>query len=210
MKTLRVPDRREDAFTLIELLIVIAIIAALAALVLSVMPAASGAGTKRVANAELLQVSTAIEAYKAKYGFYPPDATNVFRNTLYFELVGTILQNSNGQTGFRTLDGTHWITTNQVMAVFGISGFANSSTSGQGTDDRPAPSTFLKDLKPSQIATAPSYILMCSREWEGPGNSTNYWRYNSSHPTNNPGSYDLWVDLYINGKTQRVSNWSKQ
>jgi hypothetical protein len=38
----------------------------------------------------------------------------------------------------------------------------------------------------------------------------NPWRYVSSGPTNNPGSYDLWVDLYIGGKTYRLSNWSKE
>jgi len=34
------------------------------------------------------------------------------------------------------------------------------------------------------------------------------WRYNSSSPTNNPGTYDLWIDVIIDGKTNRFSNWS--
>ena len=38
----------------------------------------------------------------------------------------------------------------------------------------------------------------------------NPWRYNSTNPTNNPGGFDLWVDIYVGGKTQRVSNWSKK
>ena len=38
----------------------------------------------------------------------------------------------------------------------------------------------------------------------------NPWRYNSSSPTNNPGSYDLWVQLSIGGKTNLICNWSKQ
>jgi hypothetical protein len=37
----------------------------------------------------------------------------------------------------------------------------------------------------------------------------NPWHYNSSNPTNNPGSYDLWMDFISQGKTNRVSNWSK-
>jgi hypothetical protein len=37
----------------------------------------------------------------------------------------------------------------------------------------------------------------------------NPWRYNSSNPTNNPGSYDLWVQLSISGKTNLICNWSK-
>ncbi|MEI9963171.1 MAG: hypothetical protein WDM76_19275 [Limisphaerales bacterium] len=38
----------------------------------------------------------------------------------------------------------------------------------------------------------------------------NPWRYNSANPTNNPGSFDLWVDILVRGKTNRISNWSKQ
>ncbi len=38
----------------------------------------------------------------------------------------------------------------------------------------------------------------------------NPWRYNSSNPTNNPGTYDLWVDVIIDGKTNRFGNWSKE
>jgi hypothetical protein len=38
----------------------------------------------------------------------------------------------------------------------------------------------------------------------------NPWRYNSSNPTNNPGSYDLWIQLVIGGKSNLICNWSKQ
>jgi hypothetical protein len=37
----------------------------------------------------------------------------------------------------------------------------------------------------------------------------NPWRYNSSNPTNNPNGYDLWIDLSISGKTNRISNWNR-
>lgn len=35
------------------------------------------------------------------------------------------------------------------------------------------------------------------------------WRYNSSNPTNNPSSYDLWIDVMIDGQTNRFSNWTR-
>ena len=38
----------------------------------------------------------------------------------------------------------------------------------------------------------------------------NPWRYNSLNPTNNPGSYDLWIQLRIGGKTNLICNWTKQ
>jgi hypothetical protein len=38
----------------------------------------------------------------------------------------------------------------------------------------------------------------------------NPWRYNSSNPTNNPGSYDLWIQLSIGGTKYLICNWSSQ
>jgi hypothetical protein len=38
----------------------------------------------------------------------------------------------------------------------------------------------------------------------------NPWSYVSSHPTNNVGTYDLWVDIVIGHHTNRVCNWSAQ
>ncbi len=37
----------------------------------------------------------------------------------------------------------------------------------------------------------------------------NPWRY-VCPGTNNPGSYDLWIQLSIAGKTNLICNWSKQ
>jgi hypothetical protein len=41
------------------------------------------------------------------------------------------------------------------------------------------------------------------------GSPVSPWFYNSSNPTNNPGSYDLWMDVFYSGKTNRISNWSQ-
>ena len=38
----------------------------------------------------------------------------------------------------------------------------------------------------------------------------NPWRYNSSSPVHNPKSFDLWVDIPVAGKINRISNWNKQ
>jgi len=43
-----------------------------------------------------------------------------------------------------------------------------------------------------------------------PPHKINPYRYNSSSPTNNPRSYDLWIDVLIGGKFNRISNWSEQ
>ena len=61
------------AFTLIELLTVIAIIGLLAALLFPVLKGIKRQQYIRNATAEMEQMETAIERYKAAYGFYPPD-----------------------------------------------------------------------------------------------------------------------------------------
>ena len=67
------PPRRSSAFTLIELLTVISIIGVLAALLFPVLKGVKRQQFIRNAQAEMAQLETAIERYKATYGFYPPD-----------------------------------------------------------------------------------------------------------------------------------------
>src|ERR1051325_3887861 len=89
---MKTPDQRSNpaAFTLIELLVVIAVIAILAALIFPITAAIKKQQQIKVAQAELNQIQTAIEGYKEKLGFYPPDnPNNPITNQLYFELLGT-------------------------------------------------------------------------------------------------------------------------
>ena len=81
-------------FTLIELLVVIGIMALLAALVLPVVGAVKKHQYIYHAQAEMAKLETAIDRYKAAYGFYPPDnhvssTSQAVVNQLYYELVGT-------------------------------------------------------------------------------------------------------------------------
>jgi len=194
------------------MIVVIAIIGVLAALI---MPIAKGVRIKQMrsrAQTELNQIDTAIQDYHAKLGFYPPDSPGSTNSQLYFELAGTVLTNQNQL--YVTLDGSAHMAVADFGTVFGpnVTGFVNSSTSASGTDDRPAPVDFLKaGLKPSQVyvtnVTGSSVFkeLVCSVQ-----NTTelNPWQYVSTNPTNNPNTYDLWVDIVIAGKTNRISNWS--
>ena len=217
------------AFTLIELLVVISIIGILAAFSVPVL-----SGIKRQAyinktKAEMETIKTAIERYKAAYGFYPPgNPNNLLLNQLYYELEGTT---NNATTGiYRTLDGSSTIPTAQVNPAFGnsgVNGFMNCSKAGAG-EDAPLAKNFLSDLKASQIFrqytnnTPPSPVgvdlLVASvggpyQGYQPLGNNPgpNPWRYNSSSPTNNPGSYDLYVQLVIKpGQTNLICNWTKQ
>jgi len=217
MKTRILPTcRRYAAFTLVELLVVMAVIATLAAMI---FPAAAvikrNAAIKRV-QAEMKLVEMALTAYQADLGLYPPDNPDAPEfNQLFFELTGTTNITGNvflSQAGPSISD---------VKAVFGadVPGLVNVSR-GSGDEVRQAkdylislkPSNYLEVQHGSEIATVLGTTakgpLMLSQP--PPGRlSINPWRYTSGSATNNPGKYDLWVDVSLGGKTYRFCNWSE-
>jgi prepilin-type N-terminal cleavage/methylation domain-containing protein len=224
MKNFTSPGRSSAAaFTLIEMLVVIAIIAILASLIIPIAGVVGKTRKLKLAQAELAQVEAGIDSYKSKLGFYPPDNGNPTNTTvcpLYYELIGTI--GTNGT--YVTRDGASQIDTADLALFFNVTGLANSSASAKSTDEAKASESFLTGLRPAQIGQVDPTnhpqvkVLVCTVPWPEnqtpaplPQNPTmNPWRYTSSHPTNNAGAYDLWVDLPIGGKTYRISNWSKQ
>jgi len=208
-----------NGFTLVELLVVIAIIAVLAAFTIPVLDEVKRHQVISHTQAEMGQLQAAIDSYHATYGFYPPDnhtiQPNPAINQLYYELVG--VTNNNGS--FQTLDGRVTIASTVAQNTFGVSGFINCSKPGSGEDTAQAKS-FLVELRPSQLGTNAlllGSILFLDASVGGPDNSysfppvsgINAWRYNSSNPTNNPGAYDLWVQLSINGTKYLICNWNK-
>lgn len=208
-------SRSLQAFTLIELLVVIAVIAILAGMIFPITGAVNRQKMRSKARSELYQVATLIEAYKTKLGHYPPDNPVDPRiNPLYYELAGTRLN----QATFTTLDGASQITPAVATSTFGVGGFANSMQ-GAGGDEGRVATSFIRELKPGAVATLTSRakILVCTIPW--PQNNDykpaglpglNPIRYRSSNLTNNPGSFEIWVDVLIGNKTNRISNWSRE
>jgi len=195
-------------FTLIELLVVLSIIAILAAMISTAIRSGSIKAARAVGWAEMAQVGSAIQEYHDRLGFYPPDNPNdSAMNPLWFELSGT----TNNGVNYVTLDGSGQISVTDINAKFNRQGFANSGAKAHSTDESGAPICFLSNLRLKQVAQPDSSlppILSCS-VGAPPGTNVNPWHYVSSHPTHNVGSYDLWVDLVVGGKTYQVNNWSK-
>jgi prepilin-type N-terminal cleavage/methylation domain-containing protein len=216
-----------QAFSLIELLVVITIIGALAALVIVGLGAVKKAQYKHVARIELEAIETALENYKAKYGAYPPsnqNNNNVYApkgfdraqfSQLYYELSGTVANNA----GYMTLDGVSQISTNDVNTAYGVGGFVNC-TRGSGEDAISA-KNFIPNLKPKQyyvnVTNNGVLTTILITSVGGPDNKYQPLQWTDMNPirylypgTNNPNSYDLWVQLVIGGKTNLVCNWSRQ
>ena len=82
-----------SAFSLIEMLVVIAIIGLLAALVVGGASHFRETSVRARVQTELNQVVSAIESYHKKYGFYPQSngasSPDPVKAPLYYELTGT-------------------------------------------------------------------------------------------------------------------------
>jgi prepilin-type N-terminal cleavage/methylation domain-containing protein len=215
--------QRKFGFTLIELLVVIAIMAVLAALLFTSVKNARATRIKNRAKAELKQVETLIELYKSKLGHYPPSSSGAPPTVtpLFYELTGTRLA-----TGmYTTLDGSSQLTSADVNVAFGLGGFVNA-IEGAGSQDGQQPQDFAKgSLQLGQYLQVPitngalgastkAIVLGSTLEGSGmlpgvSGGSINPFGYNSLNPTNNPRSYDLWLDVNVNGVTYRFCNWQQ-
>jgi prepilin-type N-terminal cleavage/methylation domain-containing protein len=213
-----------NGFTLVELLVVISIIAILAAFAFPVLSAVKRHQYISQTKGEMGQLEAAINSYHAAYGFYPPGngtaGANGQVNQLYYELEGTtniagvfcVMNNTNDQLSAAQV---------QQPTAFGVAGFVNCSKFNAGEDSQPA-RNFIHELKPNQMGICsnnpPTFgFTILTGSVGGPdlaykplnASGLNPWRY-VSPGVNNPGSYDLWIQLVIHGRTNLICNWSKQ
>jgi prepilin-type N-terminal cleavage/methylation domain-containing protein len=219
MKTLqkRITSRLQ-AFTLIELLVVISIIALLAALTVPAIVIAMNKQRLNRAKTEMAQIETAIDTYKAARGHFPPDnPANFAQPQLFYELTGTYFRPANPKT-FVRLNGGETITEATVLSGFGVSGFVNTSETSDISKEaikQLEARDFFSTIKPTQYGINPNNLVLLGVPIEGVGEFTTTtgkrltpWHYNSSNPTNNTETFDLWVDIILRGKTNRICNWS--
>jgi len=223
----RQTSRRSSAFTLIELLVVIAIIALLAGLVVGGTRYTGAKMKESRIRTEMQALETAIEAYHARFSHYPPDnvnpatkAVDPAANSLYYELTGVIVQDDPRAAGgtFRTPNRSDKFGQTLVKKYFGVDGIENAATTPKEIK------SFLPQLKSGQYAAlnpkaageAEMDVLVVHVPWPTsrsdqptPVPGLNPWRYNSTAPTNNPASFDLWAEYVEGGKVRVICNWSK-
>jgi prepilin-type N-terminal cleavage/methylation domain-containing protein len=178
------------AFTLIELIVVVAIIIVLAGLVLSTVGYVQKKGARSRAETEISAMSAACESYKADNGIYPRDnTTNQYTDTLdarqNFDATQTVYQNASLYL---------------YDALFG-------ATSGSRTPNAGARSYFTfkpNQLSPSDQAQPVAFIR------DPFGNSYGYSTANQADPITPKGynpTFDLWSTANSTDPNQWIKNW---
>ena len=169
---------------------------------------------------------------------YDPVArtNNPVLNGLYYELTGVIVSNT-GPTGYFVLpdDAQVQITSATVNQYFGRDGFVNSAireqrrrllhhkfAEGQHAEIFPTTTTpgytklevlavgFSSDASGKKGSGFQWPLNIPVAEHPVPLNKgLNPWRYVSSNPTNNPGTFDLWAEIIVKGQKKIIGNWKQ-
>jgi prepilin-type N-terminal cleavage/methylation domain-containing protein len=211
-----------SAFTLIEMLTVIAVIGLLAGIAVGLAPRVGQAGRESRIRAQLNQIATAIESFQADFGHYPSDnlvpgtaIVNSVTNSLLYELSGVVIDNVAVPPQFVTRDGLTRMSSTVVNKFFHTDGFENAKA-----DPKELSRAYLQ-LQPKQhaVISAPPdqvEVLVVPVAWpvsraDQPTTvkGLNPWHYVSTRPTNNAASFDLWAEWVEGNKVKVLSNWSK-
>lgn len=164
---------------------------------------------------ERAKLTSAIDAYKGRFGVYPPDhvlsrqplVVDPVTNTLFYELVGVIYNPTNKMFQAGGLEPAE---EKYVKDFFQIDGFKNCAQAA----DKITKFLNLEPLPAKQLHDDPDVFALGFQVlyegmppevvWEF---QTSPWRYVSSAPTNNPGKFDLWIELQARKQAAVIGNW---
>ncbi|MDB6033654.1 MAG: hypothetical protein JWM16_3992 [Verrucomicrobiales bacterium] len=186
-KGLGAKGSRRTGFTLIELLAVIAIIAVLAALIIGVFPMVNQTKVRSRANAEIAMLTSMIETYKSKKGFYPIDNRKDF------------------VTGTPSVTVTNLPSTLYHELTSEAPGDPNIFIVNSGAEAK----NFARNLKESQYKTLDGFKLL-GIPAKGPDGDFSFWRYDASSTNrHHQEGFDLWIDVFIKGEKYTFKNWNE-
>ena len=157
------------------------------------------------------QLAHAIDQYNQQYGFYPPAPLPATQsrgrlNPLFYELVGT--RHDPKRQKFFDPTQKEPIGVAEMEKTFGMSCFSNTLPFPTWPKD------FLSDKELSKKALEETDL------WGVGFNETGLipdevladfhlspWRYLTSPAEHNPGRFDLWIQLEVQGKQYQAGNW---
>lgn len=220
------------AFTLIELLAVIAIIGLLAGLVVGLSGLATAKSREARMRGEHAKLLTNIEGYKAELGHYPPDngritqvaATNrveyAGKNPLFYELSGATFENTDGGQ-FTTLNKSEVVRAAHLKTAFEVNGIDNSARQKGDVAYRQAtfrPNQYSElDIGAGESADVEVLVVPINGPHQffkkqvkagAPVQYLNPWFYDSSSTNrHNLESFDLWSEYLVGKDTKVIANW---
>jgi hypothetical protein len=161
------------------------------------------------------EIVSAIDAYKTHFGFYPPDTVinrnlvqvDAISNRLAYELIGFVYNPTNRLYQAGRLEPAE---AKFVNEFFHCDGFKNSSQrEDQVKHFLPADNKYLSQLHDDPDVFALGFQMMYEGITQELANEIEIssWRYVCSAPTNNPGKYDLWLDLRAGRQNITIGNW---
>ncbi len=226
------PNRWQLAFTLIELLTVIAIMGIVAAMVVTMGQTAAQKKKIVTVEGDKNKLITMIESYHNKLNYYPPDngrlanpAANfaiydawAATNPLIYELTGgTNLNGGSDLVVFNSSTPTNTLSTSTFSNVFNRGGIANGDAAEPRNFFQPGPSSkeYASYAAASGGSPAVCGLVVPVDFNPGTNNTTfiNWWHYDSSTTNrHNMNSYDLWAEFSIGSKNGQLTfitngNW---
>ncbi len=171
----------------------------------------------RAVTIERDRLIAAIEEFHARFGIYPPDhilsvqplRIDPITNQLFYELTGAVYDRTN-RTFF--VDGAEPLHESTLREYFNTNTLVNATNLAGGVKHfLPRELMALKEihdgpdvmvLRPNSVNLIEGIDFKVLWEWD-----VDSWHYVSSAPTNNPGKFDLWVELKAFGQTVTIRNW---
>lgn len=159
----------------------------------------------------------AIEAYKAHFGFYPPDNV-VSRQPLVVDAVTNSLLYELAGVNYRPEERVFEVGTLKPAGARFVKGFLHTTgfVNCVSTPEQAKHFFVLENLPVRLFHEDPDVFMIgfqvslvnipLDASWKIQVSS---WRYVTSAPEHNPGKFDLWIEVSTKTRRQLIGNWKQ-